>query len=1317
MRHHHIAVALCMIFAVSQSLHAQNLELKLATETTTELATAAMKLGDAKRGAIVFHRVTVGCGKCHSVFDKTKVDSITRLGPNISQLKSQKDATNEHIVESILKPSAKIRKGFETVTVIRTNGTVLTGLKVGEGGDGSVLLQEASKDQPTKIPANDVVELAVGETSIMPKGVINSLASRQQFLDLVRYVIEIRDGGSARAKQLHPPAALIAFRVPEYESKIDHAKLIGSFNKESFKRGEAIYNRLCINCHGDLQRPGSLPTALRFGEGKFRNGNDPFAMYQTLTHGFGLMLPQTWMVPKQKYDVIHYVREAYLKERNPSQYFAVNDAYLASLPPGDTLGPEPVEFAPWRDMDYGPWMHNTIEIGRGLSNVAYKGIAVRLDPGPGGIARGNRWMLFDHDTMRIAGAWSHPQGSKSRFIDWQGIHFDGRHQAHPHAVGDFIFENPTGPGWADPATDSFEDNRRVIGRDDKRYGPLPKDWSEYHGLYHTPQGVVVDYSVGGKRVLETFGAIKSNNPTLSPVMTRTLQLQPTSKPRTLLIATLPIANTKSQMIGEKAVLLGAGRTSSLEKQLTESKVQTGTFDGAEWLQVNDAKSLNTFTKDFTVTARIKTRQDGVIFANTTPGPKWVPNGTALFIRGGRLCYDIGWVGVVQSKKKIADDKWHEVAISWSHETETVRLFVDRKPVAMGKLAAEKALEKSVFRIGYGAPNFPKPSQFVGQIQDVKFYDAILPDDSITKGSSETIFPTAYWLSTNPRIASKGPKLVAVKNAESTIEQEPSARLLAGIEGDVDGFKIEQRGKQLCLKIPPSKAFRTFTVWTAKPAGEGDLTDSAFATIQESVRDDMPSQPLDQLVNIPAENLWPEVLKTTANKGKTNENGFAVDELTAPNPNPWLARLRFSGLDFYDDGDRLAICSWDGDVYEVSGLVALKSDEAATLIWKRIASGLFQPLGLKIVDGEIYLTCRDQMVILRDRNHDGATDFFECFNNDQQVTEHFHEFAMGLQRDDDGNFYYAKSARHAKPALVPHHGTLLKVTPDGSSTEILAVGFRAANGVCFNPDGSFVVTDQEGHWNPKNRINWVTNGGFYGNMYGYHDITDSSDAAMEQPLCWITNSFDRSPAELLWSKPTQWGNLNSTLLNLSYGYGKVFTVPHEHLDDKGGVQGAMCEIPIEQFPTGTMRGRFHPQDGQLYVCGLFAWASSQQTKEGGVYRIRYEGTGAMMPLKTEVRKEQLLITFSDEIDPDTVKSVKNFHMKTWDLKRTKNYGSKHYNEQELKIDSAELSADGKTLSLTIPKLAPTWCYELRCSLTTRDDRNVERVLHGTIHKLK
>ena len=132
-----------------------------------------------------------------------------------------------------------------------------------------------------------------------------------------------------RRRRFSPPPPL-----PAYERDLDHAGLLRSLDGQSLKRGEAIYVRVCANCHGTKEQAGSMPTSLRFAEGKFKNGAEPFRMYQTLTHGFGMMTPQTWMVPQQKYDVIHYIRETYLKPHNPSQYVKIDDAYLAALAQG-----------------------------------------------------------------------------------------------------------------------------------------------------------------------------------------------------------------------------------------------------------------------------------------------------------------------------------------------------------------------------------------------------------------------------------------------------------------------------------------------------------------------------------------------------------------------------------------------------------------------------------------------------------------------------------------------------------------------------------------------------------------------------------------------------------------------------------------------------------------------------------------------------------------------------------------------------------------------------------------------------------------------
>ena len=193
-------------------------------------------------------------------------------------------------------------------------------------------------------------------------------------------------------------------------------------------RGARIYNGLCITCHGTDKVEGTLPTALRFHEGQFKNGKDPLSMYSTLTKGYNQMVAQTWMTPQQKWDVIHYIRETFIKDQNPSQFVEIDNKYMKSLPRGIDLGPQSPsifgsEDPKWKKMNYGPVQFWTIQVAPG--NIAYKGIAVRLDEGPGGVSKGNKWILYDHDTMRVAAAWT-----GEGYIDWRGIAFDQSHCSH-----------------------------------------------------------------------------------------------------------------------------------------------------------------------------------------------------------------------------------------------------------------------------------------------------------------------------------------------------------------------------------------------------------------------------------------------------------------------------------------------------------------------------------------------------------------------------------------------------------------------------------------------------------------------------------------------------------------------------------------------------------------------------------------------------------------------------------------------------------------------------------------------------------------------
>ena len=805
----------------------------------------------------------------------------------------------------------------------------------------------------------------------------------------------------------------------------DHAEIVTGWNARTLEEGATIYKTLCVVCHGTKEQPGSLPTAQRFADAQFKNGSDPFSMYLTLTRGFGQMVPQPQYTTAQKYAVIHYIRETFLRPHNPSQ---LKDIDLASLPRG--LARAEVEkidtsLPPYQRMELGNALFWTLEVA--ADNNAQKGIAIRLDDGPGGVTKGRAWMVYDHDTMRVAAA------STGAFVDWKGIAFDGSHGTHTNLIGEKQFVLPVEPGWS--LSGDFEDTR-TAAKDGKKYGPVAG--LRLLGLYKHQNQSVIAANIYGTRMLESPAWMDYGS---TPILVRTVNVAEAKQPLFLRVAP----------DGLNVVLKGAGELK---------------------------------------------REKGFWIAKLASGAK-------------------------------------------------SRLFISRvDPASLDTMAK----------------NFAAPLDLA----------------PLTKGA--------------------------------------------------------------------------------------------------------PAQ-------------WPQTVTTTSVAGK-DDTAFIADDFSLPVENPFQSWMRPGGFDFTPDGKAAIVAMWNGDVWRVDGLMA---EAPASLTWRRIASGLFQPLGVKFRDGELFVLCRDQLAKLVDLNADGETDFIECFNDDAQVTEHFHEFAMGLQTDAAGNFYYAKSGRHALDSVIPQHGTLLKVSADGAKTEILATGFRAANGVCLNDDGTFFVTDQEGFWTPKNRINRVKVGGFYGNMYGYTSVTDGSDAAMEPPMVWITNDKDRSPAELIWVPKNAWGNLGGSLLNLSYGTGKVFIVPHEEVNGKW--QGAVCEIPMPAFATGIMRGRFG-SDGSLYTCGMFAWAGNA-TSPGGFHRIRRGAQPAQVPLAVHATKETMSVTFSDPIT-DMESSIK-----VWSLKRTKNYGSKHHDEHELTIRSVKLSGDKKTITLGILDLAPTQCYELKIN---------DRVLHGTIHQL-
>ena len=470
--------------------------------------------------------------------------------------------------------------------------------------------------------------------------------------------------------------------------------------------------------------------------------------------------------------------------------------------------------------------------------------------------------------------------------------------------------------------------------------------------------------------------------------------------------------------------------------------------------------------------------------------------------------------------------------------------------------------------------------------------------------------------------------------------------------------------------------------------------------------------------------WPEpvVTKGELNTSTTPDGAYATDRLTAPEKNPWNRRVRFGGLDFFADGKRAALSTWDGDVWIVEGI----DEKLENLRWRRFASGGFETLGLKIVNDVIYTSGRDQITRYHDLNKDGEADHYESFNNDITSSPGFHEFVFDLHADAAGNFYTAKAGPvrgggsgfgggGGNGEISAHAGCLLKISKDGSKLEVVATGLRAPNGIGVGPRGELTTGDNEGTWVPRCPVNWVTPNAFL----GVEDLAHQSPLpAHNKPLCWLDKGWDNSGGGQVWVTSDTWGPFKGALLHCSYGQSSIYLVLPQMVGEQ--MQGGVVKIPVK-FTSSAMRPRFNAVDGHLYNAGLRGWQSNA-ARETGLDRIRHTGKPVLTVSALKVDKQGVHLTFTQPLDKSNAEDAQNYTAQRWNYKRTKSYGSGEFSVTDANkkgrdnaaITGARLSADGKTVTLTVDDLRPCDQQLIRFNLTSADAVKFKTEVMHTIH---
>jgi hypothetical protein len=613
----------------------------------------------------------------------------------------------------------------------------------------------------------------------------------------------------------------------------------------------------------------------------------------------------------------------------------------------------------------------------------------------------------------------------------------------------------------------------------------------------------------------------------------------------------------------------------------------------------------------------------------------------------------------------------------------------------------------------------------------------LPGSSVVDGRRE--FTRTLSISAGSDI-----RQILVAEGNGQVNADGSATLTS--DGKASGFVLRgaPQGSKLVLKdgrlvaelaaisSPATLQIAFATVDAADAAALKLKTDAVLPNLSSLVK--------------PGPGRWGDALVTTGKLGE-EKGGYASDEITLPEDNPYKSWLRPGGHDFFPDGT-CALVNMSGDIWLVSGL----DEKLEAVKWKRFAAGLFQPLGAKVVDGKIYVVGRDQITRLHDLNNDGEADFYENFNNDCVVVDNYHEFALDLQTDKAGNFYYAKGSPWTPTNQTPHQGTMLRVSKDGSKLEVFATGLRAPNGLGMGPNDELTCSDNQGHWMPANRLNLVKPGGFYGMVPAAHKVLTFKKAdgteykanpslqsardefktefwgkkdspepleGQDLPLVWLPMNVDNSPGGEVWA-PKGWGAWGGHMLHMSYGKCILYGVTMETVD--GQQQGSVTALPVK-FRSGIQRGRFSPKDGQLYLTGLSVWQSSA-AKDGCFHRVRATGKVGTYPTGFTTKANGVEVTFNAPIDPASAGDLQNWNVEQWNYRWSGAYGSPDVSalnpaktgKDPVAITKVTVSADKKSVMLELADRMPVMQMKVKCNIKAADGSDVQHDTYATLNKL-
>jgi hypothetical protein len=375
----------------------------------------------------------------------------------------------------------------------------------------------------------------------------------------------------------------------------------------------------------------------------------------------------------------------------------------------------------------------------------------------------------------------------------------------------------------------------------------------------------------------------------------------------------------------------------------------------------------------------------------------------------------------------------------------------------------------------------------------------------------------------------------------------------------------------------------------------------------------------------------------------------------------------------------------------------------------LADGLAAPYGIQAGSDYVDVVTKYGLLRLNRNSKDGASEALTVASG-WGYTSDYHDWAVGLPRDAAGNYYLALPCYqdNRSEAAKRLRGSVLKLsprrpTPDDQrlfGIEQLTLGHRFPMGMALNAREELFVSDNQGNYNPFNELNHVKPSAHFGFVNKGEKAPESHVAptiAIPHPWTRSVNGicFLETPRKLAANGKKIFGPLEGHLVGCEYDTKRLIRMSLQKVagDYQGCCYPLTVPTPAEEAPLGPICCEVSPA-GELFIGSIrdSGWGAGNNI--GEVIRVRFDesqlGHGLAEMRATATGFE---LDFFQPVAKALAEDAGNYSLNSYRRESTPAYGGSDIDRRTEKVAAAQLSPDGKRVTLTVPQLRAGYVYEL------------------------